>query len=426
MLGIISMVLFNLADTYFIGQYGKDELTALSFTFPVIMVIFSLVQGIAVGATALISRSIGADNKDKAKRETTDSLILGVILAGFFVAVGLLTIKPVFRLLGAEEDIIPLVSEYMQIWYLAIMFVVVPFIGNSAIRSTGDARTPALIMLFAVGINILLDPLLIFGYGPFPELGLKGAAIATATSRGLTLVLSLAVLFFRLKLITFHNPGWKVLKECWGAILYIGLPAGFSRMMIPVAMGIITAMIARHGQEAVAAFGVGSRIEFLSMSVLIAVSASIGPFVGQNNGAAKYGRIKLAIKNASGFSVLWGLFACLMLYLFRDAMANAFTDSEGIIQYVTLYLTIVPISYGFQGVTQIISANLSTLNKPLRASGVLLLQMFILMVPLAWIGSEVAGVSGIFVGVAIAYILGGILSYIANNFWLQPLYRLPN
>jgi putative MATE family efflux protein len=263
MLGVISMVAFNLIDTFYVGQLGKTELAALSFTFPVIMVIFSFIQGLGIGATALIAKSIGKGDRDKAARETTDSIVLTLLITGFFVIIGLLTLKPTFQLLGADANTAPLVEEYMNIWYFALFFVSVPFVGNSAIRATGDARTPAFIMLFAVIINAILDPILIFGYLGAPAMGLKGAAIATAISRAMTMVLAFYILIVREKLITFVVPTRKVLSGCWRSILNIAVPSGLARLVVPIATGVITGLLASYGDFAVAAFGVGSRLEFL-------------------------------------------------------------------------------------------------------------------------------------------------------------------
>ena len=221
MLGIISMVAFNLIDTYFVGKLGKTELAALSFTFPVIMVVFSIIQGIGIGATALIARSIGKNDRKKAARETTDSIALTLVLTGIFVTIGSLTVEPTLRLLGADGATVTMAGQYLSIWYFALFFVSVPFVGNSAIRATGDAQTPTYIMLFAVLVNAVLDPILIFGYFGLPAMGLKGAAIATAISRALTMVLSFYILIRREKLITFEIPTRKVLAGCWRSILFI-------------------------------------------------------------------------------------------------------------------------------------------------------------------------------------------------------------
>lgn len=413
--GMLSMVAFNFVDTYFVGKLGDQELAALTFTFPVIMVIFSLIQGIAIGATALISKSIGANNWEQAQRETTDALFLGVAVAGLFVVLGLWGMDPIFTLLGAKGHILELVKSYMNIWFVAIMFVVVPFIGNSAIRSVGDAKTPALIMLFAVIINAVLDPLFIFGFGSIPAMGLEGAALATAISRGSTFVLSIYILARREKLLTFHFPGWKVLRGCWAAILSIGLPTGLSRALNPLAIFLITRLIAQYGEDAVAGYGVGTRIELLAMSFLFALAATIGPFTGQNFGGQQFDRIDKAIKVSSLFAVVWGITTGLAVWGFSQEIASIFSADAKVVENAALYLSFVPMAIGFNGLSQIINANLNTLKKPISASLLQLCIMFGFMVPLAYLGSHFFQIPGIFGGIAIAYVLGGFTSYAWNQ-----------
>lgn len=415
MFGILSLVAFNLVDTYFVGQLGSAQLAALSFTFPVIMVIFSLVQGLGLGATAIISKSIGMKNRSKAARQTTDGILLSILVAILFVTIGSFTVRETFLLLGAKEEILPYVIEYMSIWYFALFFIAVPFVGNSAIRATGDTVTPSLIMVFSVIINAILDPLLIFGHGPFPELGLKGAAYATAISRGLTLILSILVLIFREKLIVMVLPTWKGLIQCWKEILYIGLPSTFSRMIVPVFTGIITAMLADYGEFAVAAYGVGTRIEFVAMSLLFALSASIGPFTGQNFGKNRFDRIRTGVNFSNVFSVIWGLIAAVTLYLAAEPIASIFTSDARIIKATKLYLTLVPIGYGFRGMVQIVNSNINTLNKPIHASLIVAVQMIVLGIPILLLADHFFGVTGIYSSIAVTYFLGGVISLVWNR-----------
>lgn len=415
MLGIISMVAFNLIDAFYVGQLGKTELAALSFTFPVIMVIFSFIQGLGIGATALIAKSIGKKDRNKAARETTDSIALTLLITGFFVVLGLLTLKPTFRLLGADASTASLVEEYMRIWYFALFFVSVPFVGNSAIRATGDARTPAYIMLFAVIINAILDPILIFGYLGAPAMGLKGAAIATAISRGFTMVLSFYILIRREKLITFVIPTREVLSGCWKSILSIAVPSGLARLVVPIATGVITGLLASYGDYAVAAFGVGSRIEFLASSILFALSASIGPFVGQNFGSGHLSRVKEAVNVSIRFAFLWGLFAWAVLAIFARPIASIFNDNPDVIGTVQWYLWIVPAGFGLQGILSIINSYLNTIGKPLQASMIIVIQMLVLGLPVIFLGKEWGGIQGIFVALAFTYVLGGAISLIINR-----------
>ncbi|MCK4447261.1 MAG: MATE family efflux transporter, partial [Candidatus Marinimicrobia bacterium] len=289
--GMISMIIFNLVDTLFVGRLGTKELAALSFTFPVVLVIHSLALGLGIGASAVISRAIGEGNHHKVQRLTTDGLGLAVIIVAFFVIIGLFTIEPLFRLLGATPELLPLIKDYMKIWYFGMLFVIFPMIGNNAIRATGDTKTPAIIMMFAALINTILDPILIFGLGPFPRLEIAGAAIATVISRAITFIVALYVLSHREKMITLAKTTAKSVFDSWRQILYIGLPTAGTRMIIPIGIGVITRLIASYGAEPVAAFGVSSRIEFFAVSVIAALSAVLAPFVGQNWGASKYDRV---------------------------------------------------------------------------------------------------------------------------------------
>ena len=151
--GILSMVAFNLADTFFVGKLGKEQLAALSFTFPVVLFVGSLALGIGMGTSAVISRAIGSKDYHKVHRLVFDSLLLGIIVVGVGVAAGLCTIRPLFRLLGARGTVLDYIEEYMSIWYIGMVFVVVPMVGNNIIRATGDSKIPGLLMVIGAAVN---------------------------------------------------------------------------------------------------------------------------------------------------------------------------------------------------------------------------------------------------------------------------------
>ncbi len=413
--GIFGMIAFNLVDTYFIGQLGADQLAAVSFTFPVVLTVASLAMGIGIGVMSLVSKSIGQGDYFKAARETTDSLLLGLILVGIFSAIGLLTIDPLFRALGASEQILPYIREYISIWYYTILFLIIPMIGNNAIRASGDTRTPSYIMLGAVAINAVLDPLLIFGYGPFPELGIEGAALATAISRMVTMLVAMYVLYFREKLITFKPVGWTAFWGCIKAILYIGLPAAAARMINPIGIGILTSLIAVYGTEAVASYGVGSRIEMFALSVVSALASVIGPFVGQNLGADQFDRIRMSFRMSFRFSLLWGLGMAALIGLFAHPIAQIFTDNATIAKDIELFLYIVPFSYSMQGVFLLVTTSLNAMQKPFQAAFLAFLQMFVLAIPFALIATRTTGLWGIFSSIAVAYVLTGMVALWLNQ-----------
>ncbi len=413
--GILAMVAFHLTDTFFVAQLGTNALAAMSFTFPVVFVIHSISMGLGVGVSAVVSRVIGSGDHDQVRRLTTDSLVLAMLVVGFFVATGLLTIDPLFRLLGATDEIVPLVKSYMRIWYTGVLFVVIPMVGNSAIRATGDTKTPSLIMVAAVTVNVILDPLLIFGIGPFPRMELAGAALATVFARATALLVSLWVLGRRERMLTLVLLPIRNLIRSWRSVLYIGLPTAGTNMIVPVALGIITRMVAEYGPQPVAALGVATRIDPFALAVIFALSASLGPFVGQNLGAGRYDRIKLAVWYSHRFAVGWGLLMLAVLALSARPIASLFSDTPAVVDTTVHYLRLVPIGYGLQGVLLLSNMTLNILKKPLHAASLNLTQMFVLYIPLAFIGSRLMGVPGIFGAAAVANIVAGTVAF----FWLR-------
>lgn len=409
--GMIGIVAFNLVDTYFVGRLGTKELAALGFTLPVVLVVQSVALGLGVGASAVISRAIGKGDAYQVKRLTTDSLVLSVLVVLGFAVAGLFTIEPVFRFLGASEDVLPLITKYMRIWYLGVVFVVVPMVGNNAIRATGDVKTPALIMVIAALVNTALDPLLIFGIGPFPRLEIEGAAIATVFSRATTLSVALWVLGRRDKMLSAAIPRAREVLDSWRRILYIGLPTAGTRIIVPLAIGFITRIVSAYGTPAVAGYGVASRIEFFAFTVVVALASVLMPYMGQNWGACRFERLRLGARSAEVLALVWGGIMFAVLATAARPIAALFNDNPEVIRAVVTYLRIVPLAYGLQGVLMVSSASLNALNRPLHSSALVVVQMFAVYVPLGLLGSHLYGLAGVFGALALAYLLGGFAGH---------------
>ncbi|MGB3651044.1 MAG: MATE family efflux transporter [Rivularia sp. (in: cyanobacteria)] len=413
--GVFAIIAFNLVDTYFVGQLGTEPLAAMSFTFPVVMTLGSLSMGLGVGASSVISRAIGEGDRQRVKKFTTNSLTLAVTAVAIFVIVGLLTIDPLFTALGASADILPLVRDYMQIWYFGMVFLVVPMVGNSAIRASGNTLTPSLIMIFAAAVNIVLDPLLILGIGSFPRMELQGAALATVISRGITLIAALFVLHFKEKMLYLKLPSLQDTLWCWKDILYVGLPAAASSMINPISIGVITSLLAGFGAEAVAAFGVASRIESFALIAVMALSASIAPFVGQNWGAKKYARVGKALQISFAFCLFWGLMAAAVLAVAAPTLVAFFNPNPDIVKIASQYLWIVPISYAGAGIIYVASSAFNALGKPIPSVIMTVTRMFVLYIPLAYFGGQLYGVNGIFAAACISNLIVGIGAYVWNQ-----------
>ncbi len=410
--GMLSMIVYNLVDTYFVSILGTEELAALGFTISVVLIVGGLALGLGTGVSAVISRAAGRNDYIKVREITTDSMILAISISIVLIILGFVTIKPLFYLLGAHGKVYSLVASYMQVWYLGLIFIMVPMVGNHAIRAIGDTFIPAVIMVIGAVVNLILDPLLIFGIGPFPFLGLRGAAIATVFARFVTAIAAFLILRYKKNMVILKLPSLNRLFSSWRSILYIALPTAFTRVMRPVMVGIITALLASYGTEPVAAFGVVFRIEFFAFSVIIALASVLAPFVGQNLGAKQIGRLSKGMRYSKKFSLFWGILLFLVFYVFAQSIASFFSKNQDVAKYITFYLRVVPIGYGLYGVLLLVNSALNVLHRPFQAAFLMFIQMFVLCIPLAFLGSNIFGVGGIFSAILISYILSGLIAFI--------------
>ena len=419
--GVLSILGFSLADTYFVAQLGTNELAAISFTFPVVTTLSSIAMGLGTGVSSVVARVIGKGDRLQVQRLTTDSLLLSVVIVGIFSTLGLNTIDPLFSSLGAKPELLPLIRDYMSIWYWGMTFLVVPLIGNSALRACGNTLIPSLMMTLAAGMNILLDPLFIFGWGAIPGLGLKGAAIASLISRVGILAASLGFLHFRERLLLFNFPSLQILIKSWRSLLSVGLPAAATNLISPLSVSFATSLIAQYGTEAVAGFGLASRLEALALIVPLAISASIGPFVGQNWGAQLYGRVKRSLRLSFFFCLAWGGLVAVLLGTMGSGMAALFDSDPEVVRSASVYLTLVPISYGALGVVFAASSALNGLGKPMLALGMSLFRLLLLYLPLAYLGSQLFGIFGIFGATCLSNLLVGIWAWSKHSRWSNPV-----
>jgi putative MATE family efflux protein len=407
--GLIAILMFNLVDTFFISLLGTKALAAISFTFPVTFAINCITMGIGIGLSTSIGRLLGQGDAKNAARFSSHGVLLAVVLVTLASILGLLTIKPLFLLLGATDDLIPLIEQYMQVWYLTIPLLVIPMAGNSAIRATGDTKTPAKIMMLAGCINGLLDPLLIFGYGPFPELGMQGAAIASAFSWLGALCGSLYVLIKREKLLAW--PYFPTLWHDWQQILKVGTPAALSNAMNPLSGALLMMMLASHGTAAVAAYGAAQRIESILILVLMSLTSALTPFMAQNIGAKNIERSFAALFLSMRFSIVFQLMIFAMMVPLSIPLSALFSQEPSVRELLWHYLLVVPLSYGFQGIVMMLISGLNALHQPIRAFQWSVMRLFIFTLPAAWLGSYLYDVEGLFIGIAAGNTLGGVLGY---------------
>jgi putative MATE family efflux protein len=410
-LGILTILAFNLVDTWFVSLLGTSELAAISFTFPISFILSSVIIGVGSGLSARLARMLGQGAGDNGANLVVSGLMLGLMLVIVLSFAGIVSIEPLFKLLGASEALMPFIEQYLNVWYVAIIFLVIPMLGNSALRATGNTKTPSMIMALAGLLNAVLDPILIFGLGPIPAMGIQGAAVATLIAWFVSMLGSLYLLY-RSGLIRWVRLSLRQRYQHWQQIMKIGRPAALSNMINPLINAILMAMLASADTSAVAAFGVGIRIESLMLIMIMALSSSLTPFIAQNLGAGQVERAHRSLIGSAHFSIISQLGCYVIVALFARPIAHLFSEDAAVIEYLVVFLRIVPLAYGALGIVIMLAVSLNAYNRPGSSLALNLSRIFLLMLPLAWVGNSLLGATGIFAAIAIANILMGGASYL--------------
>lgn len=410
--GIAAMMAVGVVDAYWVGKLGTVQQAAVQFVFPVNMAVMSIAIGLGAGAVSVVARAAGRGNADRTRRLATDSVVLAFIVVGITSIAGIALIDPLFTLMGATGEMMPYVREFMTIWFAGIVFIVGPMIASNLLRALGDAIIPSIIMIAGAVLNIGLDPLLIFGWGPVPALGVQGAAAATLVSNMIVFVIAMAILIFREKLMDLSWPGWGELYWNWREIARVGIPAAGSNMINPIAMAIAFASMARFGEPAVGGLGVAMRVEAFAIIPLFALSGCIGPITGQNGGAELTGRVREAFAKSFLFCAAWGAFVAVVLFFLGGTFASWFLPSEEGRAIAETYWDIVPFTVFGYGIAMAASAGFNGLGRPLHGIALNAIRGFALLAPLTWIVGSLFDSLGVILGIAAANLAAALIATI--------------
>ena len=414
-IGMIMLFTFSLVDTWFISFLGTESLTAISFTFPVTFTVMSMAIGLGIGASAVVASYLGASEPDKAKESATVINYISFGMACMIVLLCWTFMDRIFILMGASDQLMVPIREYMNIWFPGSVLIVCIMTGNSILRAIGDTKTPSILMASAGFINAVLDPLLIFGLGPFPELGMQGAAWSTIIAWLIGCCYLTHLLIFRVEMVSKTLPSRSVFISAGKKMLRIGIPAAGANMMTPLAAGIMTAIAASFGGTIVAAFGVGARIEPIATLLVLAMSSSLPPLISQNFGAQRLDRVEEAYRLSIKFILGWQLIIYFILFLSSGFIAAIFSDDPEVIESIKLFIWIMPLGYGLQGIIILTNSSLNAMHKPISALYLSIARVFVFYVPLAYLGSLYFGLYGFFCGAVCGNLFMGIISYRTFN-----------
>jgi putative MATE family efflux protein len=407
-IGIVAVFFFNLVDTFFIALLGTQSLAAVSFTMPIAMIIMNLAIGLGIASSALIARASGARDQTLAQHYVAATLLLTLAIAAVMLILGLIFNDDLFLLLGADAELLPLIWQYMQFWWPGVVLMMVMIVINSCMRAVGNTKLPSMMMLGSAVLNAILDPILIFGIGPIEGMGVAGAALAS-TLCWLIVVIVMLYSLARIDLLHWGKLTLKALVSIWQRLMSLGIPAIITNVLVPVASAFLLAMIAPMGEQSVAAFGVGARIEPFAIVVILALTSTLPVFVGQNFAAGQHQRIWQALSIAVRFILVWQVVVWLVLWAISPFLATIFSQDPVVIDQIINYLMIMPIGYAGMGIVLCANSALNALQKTSVSMLLNLVRLSAFYVPLAWLGGHYYGFEGLLFGASMGNLIAGFI-----------------
>ncbi|MFH1783644.1 MAG: MATE family efflux transporter [bacterium] len=407
--GIIQTA-FNIVDMFWVGRLGSEAIAAVAMSGAVIMIVVIFVMGLGRGTSAMVARFIGAKQVEEANRVAMQSIFLALVISFLLAIVGYLITPFLFNLLAAGPGVISLGTGYMRIIFLGGISMVFLFLISSIFQGAGDAVTPMKLIIIAALLNAVLDPLLIFGISFFPKMGVSGAALATVCSQGFGALIGIYLLAKGRSLIHVNMRMLKFDFSMIRRVLIIGIPAslqmGLRSFMAVVLMGIV----ARYGTYAVAAYGIGVRLQMMVLMPGFSLGNAAGTLVGQNLGAGKPERAEKSGWSATGIYMIIMLIVGVLSFIFAAPIIKIFSKELQVIAIGEEFLKITAVMYVFTAMGLVLSRALMGAGDTVSPVFLNLFALWGLQVPLAIMIPRItgAGVTGVFWAIVIASVINGI------------------
>ncbi|MFA6169736.1 MAG: MATE family efflux transporter [Candidatus Margulisiibacteriota bacterium] len=384
--------MFELVNMFWVGRLGSTALAAVAMSGSIIMVVMFMMMGIGVGTTAMVARAIGAKEHGRAERVVQQSLIIALVGSIILAVLGYVISAPLLQLLGATPEVMPLGTSYMHITFAGSFVIFFMFLIMAVLQGAGDTMTPMLILAFSILLNTILDPLLIFGVGFFPEMGVPGAALATIISRGIGCLVAFEVMIRGRSHIQLKLHDYKIDGSVISRILMIGFPASI-QMTLRGLMGVVLMwVVAGFGTMAVAAYGVSIRLSMLLLMPGFAMGMAAATMVGHNLGAKKPER---AVRTAWIASAIYGSFMAVMgliFFVFAGPLIAFFDPNPEVVRIGAVIMQITGIGCPFIALGLILDRSISGAGDTMVTMINTFLSLWIIQIPLAIILSEQLGI----------------------------------
>jgi putative MATE family efflux protein len=411
LIGAILQNVQSLIDLFWVGRLGPEAVAAVSISSTILMLLFPMLMGLATGTVALVARFVGAHNFEEASHAASQSLMLAFVFGGISALIGWHYTDKFFMLLGAESDVLAGGHDYLRITLLGSVTIFILFMGNAALQGVGDTLTPMYIMAVSNVLNIVLDPFFIFGWGPFPEWGVKGAAWASVLAQGVAAGVSVYVLFGGRAHLHVRPKLWIPNLSLSWRILRIGLPGSAQMLTRSLMNAVLMRIVAGLGTAAVAAYGIGMRFHMIVLMPAFALGGAVATIVGQNLGAGKPERARHASWLATALDIVFMVVAAAVMMIFSGELMRLFTQDHEVMQLGSRYLIIVSPFYIMAALGIVLGRALNGAGDSMAPMICTIISLWGVQVPLAiyWAKIWVPAIEGVWWAIAAAMTLHALL-----------------
>ena len=417
-------VLYNLIDTFWLGKLGREELSAPGASWPFIATLMSLGMGFAIAGFAFVTQYIGARNFRRANRSAGALYSLSMIFSIGVAVVGSLLAPTVLRLMDVSPDVYPYALRYTLVIFIGIPFAFTYYAFTFLLRAVGDTRTPMWISFFTVGLNMLLDPILIFGLGPFPELGVVGAAIATMFSNSVGSLIGAYYLITGKKGIKFTREDLKPDWEFYRRILRVGLPSAIGQSLNAFGFMVLTRIIFQFGTVAFAAYAIANRLTNFMFAIANGIAQAMGTMVGQNIGAGRFERAKRIAERTMLINLGVLTAGTAFIVVFNGPVFGAFIKDDAVLHEASLVAKYFLTSLPFFGIFSVVTNVFQTSGKTKVSMTLGLIRLWGLRIPLSYILGRAVGASwGVYLGMGLSNVLSAFLALVwfLRGSWMERL-----
>lgn len=414
---------YSVINFIWIGKLlGKEAVAAAAVSFPVFLAMVALCSGATLATSIMISKAYGAGDYRRIQQVVNNSWSIGLILIILVTVGGWMLSDPLLHLLGTNAEIMPLASGYLKLSVLSFAGLYASNLIASVLRGIGDTMIPLLFIILSTVINAVLDPMLIAGYGPFPELGLNGAAWASILATGTSVILGYLYVVRKYRDKPINPNGLRLEKAIVSDILVIGLPSFAQQMLVSLGYAFITVFVNQFGSAATAAFGIAGRIDSIVAMPAIAVMMAASTLTAQNLGAGKPERIK----NILGWGILVNIpviaSVVLLCVTLPEALMHVFVNDADVVNQGVGYLRLVGFGYLFFTVFYVSNGIINGAGRTISTLIISFISLCIVRIPLAgWLSQTSLGIRGVWLSIVLSFAVttAASLTYYYSGRWLK-------